>query len=101
MARRYELLRPLNNVLMIKFLLSFVLGIISAFLYESLARYIGVNMFKRDALIVSGYKLHHSLYGLLFLAFAYVNKSIFLAGFGLGVIAQHTLTDGFRFIQKV
>ncbi len=86
---------------MVNFLVSFVLGIVSAYLYESLAGAIGVNVFKKDALIVYGYKLHHSLYGVLFLALGYMNKSVFLAGFGLGIITQHTFTDGFRFIQKV
>ena len=80
---------------------SFVLGVIAAFLYESLAGIIGKNIFNKEALMIYGYKLHHSLYGVLFLVLAYVNRNVFLAGFGLGIITQHTLTDGFRFIQKM
>ena len=83
------------------FVMSIILGIVAAFAYESLAGPIGVNIFKRDALIINGYKLHHSLYGILFLGIGYVNKNLFLAGFGVGIIIQHTFTDGFRFVQKM
>lgn len=81
--------------------LSFILGIIAAFVYESLAKPIGVNIFKKEALIVSGYKLHHSLYGIFFLLFSLLSKKYFFLGFGLGIIFQHTITDGFFFVQKV
>lgn len=86
---------------MTKFFVSFILGIVVAYIYEVFGRMIGINVFKRDALIISSYKLHHSLYGVLFLMLANINKSIFLTGFGLGIIVQHTFTDGFRFIQKI
>jgi hypothetical protein len=85
----------------LKLLISFVLGIISAYVYESLAGIVGNNIFSKEALVIYGYKLHHSLYGVLFLVLAYVNRNVFLAGFGLGIITQHTFTDGFRFIQKM
>ena len=85
----------------LKLLISFVLGIISAYVYESLAGIVGKNIYNREALVIYGYKLHHSLYGVLFLVLAYVNRNVFLAGFGLGIITQHTFTDGFRFIQKM
>lgn len=81
--------------------LSFVLGIITAFIYESLAKTVGINIFNKEALIVSGYKLHHSLYGVFFLLFSLVSQKYFFLGFGLGIIFQHTITDGFLFIQKV
>jgi len=52
-----------------------------------------------------GYHFHHSLFGLL--AFLSVllfrndlNKSLFALGFGLGVILQHTLSEGLIFITK-
>jgi hypothetical protein len=82
-------------------LISFILGIVSAIIYESLAKIIGVNVFKKEALVVSGYKLHHSLYGVFFLLFSLVSKKYFFLGFGLGIIFQHTVTDGFLFVQKV
>ena len=85
----------------LKLLISFVLGIISAYVYESLAGIVGNNIFNKEALVIYGYKLHHSLYGVLFLVLAYVNRNVFLAGFGFGIITQHTFTDGFRFIQKM
>lgn len=81
--------------------MSFILGIIAAFVYESLAKSIGINIFKKEALIVSGYKLHHSLYGVFFLLFSLVSQKYFFLGFGLGIIFQHTITDGFLFFQKV
>ena len=88
-------------IMILKLLISFVLGVISAYVYESLAGIIGKNIFNKEALVIYGYKLHHSLYGVLFLVLAYVNRNVFLAGFGLGIITQHTFTDGFRFIQKM
>ncbi len=83
------------------FFLSFILGILFAIVYESLALVVGINIFKKEALIISGYKLHHSLYGVFFLLISFVSKKYFFLGFGLGIIFQHTLTDGFRFIQRV
>lgn len=93
----------LNNYLfrVVCFITSFVLGVILAFIYESIARTVGKNIFNKETLVIYGYKLHHSLYGVLFLVLAYVNRNVFLAGFGLGIITQHTFTDGFRFIQKM
>ena len=40
------------------------------------------------------------LAGLISLSIYGANKNVFFLGFGIGIILQHTLTDGFRFIQK-
>lgn len=81
---------------MITLLLSFILGFFAVWLYE----FIAINVLNKTGLIVLGYRLHHSLYGLLFIALSVVNKRAFFLGFGVGVITQHTVTDGFRFVSK-
>jgi hypothetical protein len=81
---------------MISFFGSFILGLLSAFLYE----WIAINQIKVEALYFSGYRMHHSLYGLLSVAVFAVTKKHFFLGFGLGIIIQHTVTDGFWFITK-
>lgn len=86
---------------MIKFIFSFIIGIISAFVYEFIVGFIGKQYLNKESLVVFGYKLHHSLYGIIFLTIFLINKKSFYLGFGLGIIFQHTITDGFRFIQKV
>lgn len=85
----------------LKLFASFILGIVSAYLYEFIAGFIGRNIFNRYSLVVGGFKLHHSLYGVLFLILAYLNKNAYLAGFALGIIVQHTFTDGLKFIQRI
>lgn len=86
---------------MIKVFFSFIFGIIFAFIYETIGGSIAKNIFNTTALVVYGYKLHHSLYGILFLSIYFINRKSFYLGFGLGIIFQHTITDGFRFMQKV
>ncbi|MBT3249826.1 MAG: hypothetical protein HN846_00110 [Candidatus Pacebacteria bacterium] len=81
---------------MIKFISSFVFGFLFAWAYDGFA----VNVLNKDALFVGKYRLHHSLYGLLFICLSLVNKKSFFMGFGLGIIAQHTITDGFWFVTK-
>jgi hypothetical protein len=84
----------------IKHVFAFIVGIIVAFLYEYLSGFVGKNIFNTDSVIVSGYKLHHSLYGLFFIILGLLRSKNFYVWFGLGIIFQHTLTDGFLFIQK-
>jgi hypothetical protein len=81
---------------MIRLVVSIILGFIAAWLYELLM----LNLFNGKGLIVSGWRLHHSLYGLPFLVGGFLSKKAFFAGFGLGIIAQHSITDGFWFITK-
>ena len=73
-----------------------LVGIISASLYE----YIAVTVLKRKSLIIKGYRLHHSLFAFVFLFFALLTGQISFLLFGVGVLIQHTATDGFRFITK-
>ncbi len=67
-----------------------------AWLYEFTA----INLFHKTSLIILGYRLHHSLYGVLFIVLSLINKNVFLLGFGIGIIVQHTVSDGFRFLSK-
>ncbi len=83
------------------FILSLFLGIIFAFVYEIITGIIGKKLFHQESIILLGYKLHHSLYGILSLFIFLFNKKIFYLGFGLGIILQHSITDSFNFIQKV
>ncbi len=80
----------------------FVSGMIFAYIYENLPfkRYTGKN-----ALIVFGYRLHHSLYGLLLILVAMLNifavNNLLLISAGLGIIFEHYLTGGgLDFITK-
>jgi len=58
--------------------------------------------------VLFGYHAHHSIYGVLFIIASiifYLNKdipdSIFYFSFGVGIIIQHTISDGrFIFIEK-
>ena len=54
-----------------------------------------------------GYHVHHSMYGLTslfivpFTAPHHVITTIFLLGFGLGIIAEHSIEEVFIFISKL
>ena len=53
-----------------------------------------------------GYHVHHSMYGVTslfiipFTAGHHVMTTIFLLGFGIGIILEHTIEEGFVFISK-
>ena len=86
---------------MVTLLLSIFAGIVVAFVYENVMKYLGKSIFNKHAFIIKDYKLHHSLYGLIcFAIYAGTNNEFYL-GIGLGIIIQHTFTDGFKFIEKI
>lgn len=78
------------------FLISSLFGIILAYAWE----YFCTKVIKKTSLIIYGYRLHHSLYGLLFVFIGFLNQNILLFGMGVGILIQHTTTDGFRFISR-
>lgn len=86
----------------LKFVLAFVSGFVVAYVYEIVAFMLGRQIFNMDnpGLIIYGYRLHHSLYGLLFLVLWAAQRKEFYLGFGLGIIAQHTMYGGFSFVSK-
>ena len=84
---------------MLKLIYSLILGFVCASIYEILSGIIARNVFGKDELVIGDYKLHHSLYGLFFLLLGYLNRRSFFLGFGIGIIIQHTFTDGFKFIE--
>jgi len=83
-------------------IISFISGMVFAYIYENLPFY---KFTGRKALIISGYRLHHSLYGLLLILFAILNilpiNNLLLISAGLGIILEHYLTGGgLDFITK-
>lgn len=85
----------------LQFVFAFVLGFVAAYVYEVVAFNAGRQILKMDdpGLIIYGYRLHHSLYGLVFLVLWAAHRKEFYLGFGLGIIAQHMMYDGFRFVS--
>ena len=71
-------------------------GIIGATLYEHFVP----RIFKKEALIIVGHRLHHSLYGLVAIIFGAALQNNALFAMGIGIVIQHTATDGFRFFSK-
>lgn len=82
-------------------LLSFVIGYLIAFTYERVMLFIGKKL-KKKSIVVLGYKLHHSIYGLIFIAISlFIQPAVLFIGVGLGIIVQHYFTgDGLVFITK-
>lgn len=84
----------------IKIALSFIIGILFAYIYENLpfSKVFGVKK-----LVINRWKFHHSLYGVLLIlsAFYFQEKFTILCSSGVGVIVEHYLTGGgFDFITK-
>lgn len=80
-------------------LLGLFTGGISAFVYENSIS----NITKIKKLVVGGYKLHHSLYGvfLIILSIFFKGQSVFLISTGIGMIVEHYFTGGgLDFITK-
>lgn len=83
-------------------IISFILGAIFAYIYENLPFY---KFTGKKTLTISGYRLHHSLYGLLLILIALLNifpiNNLILISGGLGIIFEHYLTGGgLDFITK-
>lgn len=99
----------MNNII-ITAVISVLFGIILTYLFELILKsnktfkYRYYNHHK----IIWGYHVHHSTYGLVFMLvgvvlFLYGNENSALDAFlfGLGIIIQHTNSDGrFVFIEK-
>jgi len=56
--------------------------------------------------IKKGYHVHHSVYGLATFFFIPITiqnafETVCFVGFGVGIIVEHTLHDGFVFISRV
>lgn len=83
-------------------IISFITGMVFAYIYENLPFY---KFTGKKALIISGYRLHHSLYGLLLVLIAFMNilpiNNLILILAGIGIIFEHYLTGGgLDFITK-
>jgi hypothetical protein len=78
------------------FLFSTLLGYILAYGWE----YFCIKIIKKTSLLILGYRLHHSIIGLIIILLGMVSNSLYVIGIGVGVIMQHTITDGFRFVSK-
>lgn len=83
-------------------ILSFIFGIIFAYIYEKLPFY---KFIGKKSLIIFGYKLHHSLYGLFLIIVGVLDvfqiNNLLLVSAGIGMIFEHYLTGGkLDFITK-
>jgi len=84
-------------------LLGIICGIIATLLFEFVLKTnkrLRRRYYKHHAVLFS-YHVHHSIYGVLFIIASiifYFNKnlpdSIFYFSFGVGIIIQHTISDG-------
>lgn len=77
-------------------LLFSMLGILLAFGWE----YVCTHIIKKTSFILFGWRLHHSLFGLMFIFLGFLTQNIILIGVGVGILIQHIATDGFRFMSK-
>ncbi|MBP9814006.1 hypothetical protein KBC80_02325 [Candidatus Woesebacteria bacterium] len=81
---------------MLTIILFSIIGFAIAFIWE----FFCTHVIRKTSLILLGYRLHHSIFGLLIIALGLSIQNIPLTGIGVGILIQHTVTDGFRFISK-
>jgi len=92
------------------FLIEVLLGVLATIIFEFILKS-NKNFHKKyykHHKLFWGYHIHHSTYGLLSLAFSagiflldQKRIDMFFLAFGIGIIIQHTLSDGrFIFIEK-
>lgn len=77
-------------------IISIIVGYILAYYWE----FFCIHILHKKSLIIGGYRLHHSLYGLFFVIAGLYLQNIMLIGLGIGILIQHFITDGFKFISK-
>lgn len=82
-------------------LLGIIVGCIFTVFYEFCFKQVHKKVKKEPIVRFKGLHLHHSLYGLIFLALFVIFYNFFLLGMGFGIIIRHTQTEKkFTFIDK-
>ncbi len=76
-------------------LIGLLAGFIVSYMYETVIPIIT----RKKSLIINGYKLHHSLYGILLILIPFIwsnsnSQMILFITSGIGVIAEHYFTGG-------
>ncbi|PIY80353.1 MAG: hypothetical protein COY80_03300 [Candidatus Pacebacteria bacterium CG_4_10_14_0_8_um_filter_42_14] len=74
---------------MSRFLLSILLGFIAAYLWDFFCS----QVIKQTSFIILGYRLHHSIYGLVSILFGAVNRNQFLKQDELSLILNQIVTE--------
>lgn len=89
-----------NSGIIGELILGLIVGILIGYIYEFIMFRVG-KAFNKSKIVISKYKLHHSLYGLLFTILGLGTHSVLIISLGVGIVMQHTISgDGFVFITK-
>jgi len=82
-------------------IIGFLIGFSMTFIYELTHGFLGNKIKKEIKVVIKGFHLHHSIYGLILFIFCLMYSSPFLFALGLGTIARHTHSEKkFTFIDK-
>jgi len=89
---------------MVQYITIFIISILSGFGFGDYVIAKKAKRFHRRGYI-RGFHIHHSVYGVtvfFFLPLTLHNfiETVFLSGFGLGIIIEHTFHEGFKFITR-
>jgi len=77
----------------LQILLGLLAGIAAASVYELGYRIIARLRKRKPVLRVSGFRIHHSVYGIIIAAVSLWLRDYFLLSLGIGIIIQHILVE--------
>jgi hypothetical protein len=80
-------------VLFLQILVGLLEGVLIGFIYE-LGYRITARMLRRGLVLrIKGFRIHHSLFGLIIILISLVIREYFLLALGFGIIVQHILVE--------
>jgi len=80
-------------ILFLEILVGLLAGILIGFIYELGYRITARRLKRWLVLRIKGFRIHHSLFGLIIILISLVIREYFLLALGLGIIAQHILVE--------
>ena len=77
----------------LQIVLGLLAGIVAGFIYELGYRIIARVFKRKPVLRVRGFRIHHSVYGIIVAAVSLWTRDYFLLSLGIGIIIQHIFIE--------
>jgi len=83
----------LSMSIYLQIFLGLVAGIAAGFIYELGYRIVARKLKRKPVYRIRGFRIHHSIYGIIIAAVSLWIRDFFLLALGIGIIIQHILVE--------